>query len=630
MGYYESWSTTERGCYNMLPEAVPYGMYTDIIFSFASINPTTFRATAVSRPTADYMRYISTIKLLQPDIRIWVALGGWAFNNPGLSQTTFSDLAASEANIEAFLDSLASMMREYRFDGVDIDWEYPVAEDRHGRPEDYQNIVTFMKKLRGRMSRMRKGTSMTIPATYRYLQHFDIQALEETVDWFNVMTYNMHGSWDLKNGCTGANSHTNMTEIQQGLDLLWRNGIDPAKVTMGMAFYSRSFTLTNAQACNGVGCRVASAGNPGPCSHTAGVLLHPEIADIVRERGLSPQLHEDAAVKTVSWDNQWVSFDDAETWRLKANRAKSQCITGFMVWAMSHDDNKSTNGKALNEALGRKIPEVPEIGPGPGSTPEVVSVAPSLCRWTSCFEDCPSGFKAVKRDGDDEVMFDSKNCLQRVNNLMQVEVGRGMMKWCCPSNQPQPTCTWRGHQNSGKCRPGCESDEVEVGSLRAGCSKGHQSACCKSTEVAAAYGECVWMPCADEDGDWSKQCFGNFSHFLLAAKKGSGDMGQCQGKKKRALCCPKPPPAAFDTNCRWHRRLQSADKHSCDGSCPSYHVRLALEGGKEQGEQCEWKKAFCCADPKPQESRDEGTDHGNDIYEEFKYLLQEFRQNQGA
>lgn len=29
----------------------------------------------------------------------------------------------------------------------------------------------------------------------RYMQHFDIIAMEKIVDWFNVMTYDLHGTW---------------------------------------------------------------------------------------------------------------------------------------------------------------------------------------------------------------------------------------------------------------------------------------------------------------------------------------------------------------------------------------------------------------------------------------------------
>lgn len=106
------------------------------------------------------------------------------------------------------------------------------------------------------------------------------------------MLYDLHGAWDLTNQWTGpfVNSHTNLTEINNALDLLWRNKINADKVVYGMAFYGRSFTLTN-PACSEPGCTFASGGNAGECSSTVGVLLNPEIEKIITENNLTPKLH---------------------------------------------------------------------------------------------------------------------------------------------------------------------------------------------------------------------------------------------------------------------------------------------------------------------------------------------------
>lgn len=54
------------------------------------------------------------------------------------------------------------------------------------------------------------------------------------------------------------------------MDLLWRNDINPDKVVIGMAFYSRSFTLANPTYLE-PGCVMVSARNPGKCLDTTGV-----------------------------------------------------------------------------------------------------------------------------------------------------------------------------------------------------------------------------------------------------------------------------------------------------------------------------------------------------------------------
>lgn len=106
---------------------------------------------------------------------------------------------------------------------------------------------------------------------------------------------------------------------------------------MGLAFYGRTFTLKD-PACNTPGCEFRSGAEPGPCTGTSGVLSNSEIYSIIRDKNLQPVFDEKAFVKYVAWDNdQWASFDDAETFELKKAWANSQCLGGVMIWALSQD-----------------------------------------------------------------------------------------------------------------------------------------------------------------------------------------------------------------------------------------------------------------------------------------------------
>ena len=139
------------------------------------------------------------------------------------------------------------------------------------------------------------------------MQGFDVVGMEPYVDWFNFMSYDIHGTWDGDSPYTQAivQPHTNLTEITQGLDLLWRNNISPSKVVLGEAFYGRSFTLSD-PSCNTPGCPFSGGGNPGTCTQTSGILSDAEIQVIISDENLTPILNEEAAVKYIVWNtNQW-------------------------------------------------------------------------------------------------------------------------------------------------------------------------------------------------------------------------------------------------------------------------------------------------------------------------------------
>ena len=104
---------------------------------------------------------------------------------------------------------------------------------------------------------------------------------------------------------------TPFTEISAGLDLLWRNGVDPSKVLLGLGFYGRSFTLAN-PSCDTPGCPFNTANNStgggvaGECTQTSGILSDYEINRIIEDYSVNVKYDETAGVNWMTWSgNQW-------------------------------------------------------------------------------------------------------------------------------------------------------------------------------------------------------------------------------------------------------------------------------------------------------------------------------------
>jgi chitinase len=52
----------------------------------------------------------------------------------------------------------------------------------------------------------------------------------EAADYVNFMTYDLHGVWDSDNPIRNqVLAHTNLTEIEEALELLWRNAVPPGQ-----------------------------------------------------------------------------------------------------------------------------------------------------------------------------------------------------------------------------------------------------------------------------------------------------------------------------------------------------------------------------------------------------------------
>ena len=95
VGYYEGWAS-HRMCQAFQPEDVPTGVYTHINFAFASIDPDTFAV--VPADAGDLYSRITDLKKQDQALKVYIAIGGWTFNDPGPTATTFSNLVGSTTN----------------------------------------------------------------------------------------------------------------------------------------------------------------------------------------------------------------------------------------------------------------------------------------------------------------------------------------------------------------------------------------------------------------------------------------------------------------------------------------------------------------------------------------------------
>ncbi|SPQ21515.1 573ac707-bdbf-4043-aed7-ea8e4da8fe9b [Thermothielavioides terrestris] len=463
IGYYETWANT-RKCDAVSPEDLNLNGFTHVNFAFASFDPSTFQITPMDSNAASLYSRFTGLKAKYSGLQTWVSVGGWAFTDPGPTRKAFSDMAGSSDNRKAFINGVIKFMDTYGFDGVDLDWEYPGADDRGGVKADTANYVTLVKEMRAALG-SKYGLTLTLPTSYWYLQHFDVKGLQDSVDWFNFMSSKFLGPY--------IACHTNLTEIDMGLDLLWRAGVDSKKVVLGLGWYGRSFTLKNpnCNTPNGV-CQFSGGANAGKCSDASGILNLQEIQDIIKSNNLKPVHDEKAAVKWITWDsNQWVSYDDQDTFKQKRDFANQRCLGGTMVWAMDQVDQSQDNG----------------LGAAYGVTNEQQSTAnqmasDSLASNVACYtSDCGAGC----RRGTFEVTQMSGQPGQ-VSTVERCEKGK-YRSLCCSDGSHMGKCTWRGWRGAGlSCMGGCADGETEMArntnhhdkKVDQTCNGGLQSYCC--------------------------------------------------------------------------------------------------------------------------------------------------------
>ena len=142
-----------------------------------------------------------------------ISVGGWADTRGFYAATTKGDCSVNTAGINAFADSAVGFIRQYGFDGVDVDYEYPTSMKDAGNPNDFPlsnqcrgklfaNYEVLMKTLRNKLDSA--GTEdgrkymLTIasPASAYLLRGMENFQVTQYLDYVNLMTYDFHGAWN--------------------------------------------------------------------------------------------------------------------------------------------------------------------------------------------------------------------------------------------------------------------------------------------------------------------------------------------------------------------------------------------------------------------------------------------------
>jgi hypothetical protein len=330
--------------------------------------------------------------------------------------------------------------------------------------------------------------------------------------------------------------------------------------------------------------------------------MNSEIDEIVADNSIKPTFDEDAAVEILTWDDQWVTYDDADTFLLKTNFARSECLGGVMVWAISHDTADGKYTEALSKVTSRSFISRKSVTSGDDETEITISHQHPQCKWAGCKEGCPSGYAMVSRSDDGarkgEYMYDESGC-----------DGDGHSTLCCPTSTHIPKCGWYSH-NNGKCKSACASGMIEIGSNSKYCNNNdYQAACCElDADSMKLYTTVEWSESPMCDSGTCPWADGSKDKELVSSTTGSGG-AVCNMRafnpysgifevQERLLCYDDGVENTSWDSCFWYdsEGPAAAGRGSgfCSSQCPSDKVRVALDvyGGdcyKNGG-----GRSYCC------------------------------------
>ncbi|MCD6462138.1 MAG: chitinase [Thermotogae bacterium] len=293
------------------------------------------------------------LKEKHPHLKVLISVGGWTLSK------NFPKVAATEESRKRFVKSCIDLFIKGEFgekygthpgifDGIDVDWEYPVEGGMHpGTPEDKRNFTLLIAEFRKQLDELSKQTGkqylLTIAGAAKpdyIFKNTEIAEVAKYLDFIVVMTYDFHGAWD-----PTTNFHCNLyydpADTSPGaedlnVEAVIRNyikaGVSPEKLVLGIPFYGRSWKgVENVD--NGL---YQKADGAGPGTWEPGVL---DYRDIVKN--YEPKFKKFFHPKTQSpWlfdGDVFITYDDPDSVTLKAKYVLEHDLAGVAIWEISAD-----------------------------------------------------------------------------------------------------------------------------------------------------------------------------------------------------------------------------------------------------------------------------------------------------
>lgn len=242
---------------------------------------------------------------------------------------------------------MANFIKKYKLDGINLDWVYPA---KHGGVlEDKTNFITFIRDLRKKLG-SNKIISAAVTFRISYIgSSYDVQGMNQYLNFINLKTYDFHGSYDIYTGhntplyAGNANGNDNSLNADACVTAWINAGVSPAKILLGLSFFGINFRLRSTGS-NGVGALSLGAGPAGPYSKEPGTLTYLEICMNINEGGWTT-VYDNQQHSLYSFKgNHWVSYENVESVKIKAQYAINRGLGGVMIWAIDHDDFRNACG----------------------------------------------------------------------------------------------------------------------------------------------------------------------------------------------------------------------------------------------------------------------------------------------
>ncbi|XP_052898187.1 probable chitinase 10 [Anopheles moucheti] len=242
---------------------------------------------------------------------------------------------------DKLVNSIAILLEQYNFDGVEIDRRTSSKDDF-----DKSALARFVNKLRSRLYMINKQLAVSVSAQFN--DAYDITSLSLYADLINLHAYNFTATTanTLANlAPLFSSTPNNVVSVNSTVSAWLAAGARKNKLNLVVASYARTYSLVSEDQ-RAVGMRGTGPGDAGPNTKRAGILARYEICNQLENYGMV----SDTVTATAYFykAKNWITIETEDTLVQKFTYVLDNALAGIGVYTLDLDDPDNTCGNGAS------------------------------------------------------------------------------------------------------------------------------------------------------------------------------------------------------------------------------------------------------------------------------------------
>ncbi|CAL9226109.1 unnamed protein product, partial [Arabidopsis halleri] len=303
-------------------------LFTHLFCAFADLDAQTNSVVVSSAHENEFSNFTNIVKQKNPNVQTLLSIGG-----RNADRSAFASMASNPTSRKSFIWSSISIARSYKFDGLDLAWEYPKDE------VEMNNFGKLLEEWREAVdddTERTEGMDLLLTAAVYYSSEYNsvsypVREIKENLDWVNLIAYDFYCSSTIIGPPAALFDPSNPKGScgDSGLKEWIKAGLPEKKAVLGFPYVGRTWSLEGGN--DAATTRVATSAE--------GSINYNQIRRLIVDHKARPVYDSTVVGDYCFARTSLIGYDDHQSVVTKVKYAKKRGLLGYFSWHVGADDN---------------------------------------------------------------------------------------------------------------------------------------------------------------------------------------------------------------------------------------------------------------------------------------------------